>query len=64
MNILLYAPDLAGHPQVYCKVIIDSLIDQVDKIVLACCRCEPFQWANWTEILPFQFNQKIGRAHV
>ncbi|XGB41398.1 MAG: hypothetical protein LVS60_14005 [Nodosilinea sp. LVE1205-7] len=59
MNILLYAPDLAGHPQVYCKVIIDSLIDQVDKIVLACCRCEPFQWANWTEILPFQFNQKI-----
>ncbi len=27
MNILLYAPDLAGHPKVYCRVISRALLD-------------------------------------
>lgn len=27
MNILLYAPDLPGHPQVYCRVISRALLD-------------------------------------
>ena len=59
MNILIYAPDLTGHPQVYCKVIIDSLIDQADQIVLACCRSNPFKWEDWSELLPFEINKKI-----
>lgn len=35
MNILLYAPELAGHPQVYCRVITDVLLKNGCNVVLA-----------------------------
>ena len=34
-RILLYCPDLIGHPRVYCRVIADALADSAGELVLA-----------------------------
>lgn len=34
-RILLYAPDVIGHPRVYCRVIADALVDQGIELVIA-----------------------------
>ena len=34
MRILLYAPALPGHPQVYCRVIGDVLLEAGHEVVL------------------------------
>ncbi|HSI54482.1 MAG: glycosyltransferase [Ramlibacter sp.] len=34
-RILLYSPDVIGHPRVYCRVIADALADQSCEIVVA-----------------------------
>lgn len=34
-KILLYSPDLVGHPRVYCRVIADALIDSPCELFLA-----------------------------
>jgi hypothetical protein len=34
-RILLYSPDLVGHPRVYCRVIADALAERPCEIVLA-----------------------------
>lgn len=34
-KILLYAPDVIGHPRVYCRVIADALADQACELVVA-----------------------------
>jgi glycosyltransferase involved in cell wall biosynthesis len=34
-RVLLYSPDVIGHPRVYCRVITDALADSACEIVLA-----------------------------
>src|SRR4029079_2683744 len=34
-RILLYSPDLIGHPRVYCRVIADALANSKAELVLA-----------------------------
>ena len=34
-RILLYSPDVVGHPRVYCRVIADALMDSSSELVVA-----------------------------
>jgi hypothetical protein len=34
-RVLLYSPDVIGHPRVYCRVIADALADSASEIVVA-----------------------------
>jgi hypothetical protein len=34
-KILLYSPDVIGHPRVYCRVIADALVDATCELVIA-----------------------------
>lgn len=34
-NILIYSPDVVGHPRVYCRVIADALLGEPCEIVIA-----------------------------
>lgn len=35
MNILLYSPSMEGHPQVYCRVLTDILLEEGHQVVIA-----------------------------
>lgn len=50
MNILLYAPDLTGHPQVYCRVITDILLELGCRVVLAVGRTQPLDLSQWPDL--------------
>lgn len=54
MTTLIYAPDLEGHPQVYCRVIIDALLQKSEHVVLACERKNKFVYENWQQLVDFK----------
>jgi hypothetical protein len=49
IRVLLYSPNLSGHPQVYCRVIADILLEHGATIVIA--TAETDDWARrWPDI--------------
>ena len=51
-NILLYSPNLIGHPQVYCRVIGDILLERKVQLVIATENTD--NWAvQWPDLRPF-----------
>jgi len=59
MNVLLYAPNLNGHPQVYCRVIGDALLKVGCHIVIAAGTNAEAVHANWCDLRPF-----TGKAEI
>jgi hypothetical protein len=53
MNIMLYAPEPEGHPQVYCRVITDFLLKQQCRIVLAIAPSAQYGLEEWPDLKPF-----------
>ncbi len=53
MNILLYAPILTGHPQVYCRVIGDILVEAGHSVLIAAASDAETVWRDWTDFAPF-----------
>jgi hypothetical protein len=59
MNIMLYSPDLVGHPQVYCRVITDILIEGQCRVFLVIGFSKKRGVNEYPEILPFVNNEKV-----
>jgi len=53
MNVFLYAPELTGHPQVYCRVIGDILLEAGHKVFIAAASDQETVWSDWYDIEPF-----------
>lgn len=51
-RILLYSPDVVGHPRVYCRVIADALSDSNAELVLAMGFGEKAELADCADLLP------------
>lgn len=58
-KILLYSPDVVGHPRVYCRVIADALNGSPCEIVVAMGFTDEVGLADSADLLPL-----IGRAGV
>ncbi len=53
MNVLLYAPILTGHPQVYCRVIGDILLEEGHHVLIAAASDASTAWIDWNDFSPF-----------
>ena len=51
---MLYSPDLVGHPQVYCRVITDILIEGQCRVFLVIGFSKKRGINEYPEILPFE----------
>ena len=58
-NILLYSPDVVGHPRVYCRVIADALLDQSCWIFIAMGFSDEYPLIDCDDITPLICNEKI-----
>lgn len=59
MHILLYAPELTGHPQVYCRVIGDILLEHGHKVLIA-SGTDSRTWATiWPDLRIYSNNQNV-----
>ena len=55
---MLYAPGLTGHPQVYCRVIGDILLEQGAYLIIATGQTENLN-SRWPDLSPF-----VGRDDI
>ena len=66
-RILLYAPDVIGHPRVYCRVIADALADSSCEIVAAMGFTEEVGLAQSPDLQPLAARKGVhvldNRAH-
>lgn len=58
-RILLYSPDVIGHPRVYCRVIADALADSNAEIVLAMGFGEKAELNDCADLLPLVDRPKV-----
>jgi hypothetical protein len=58
-RILLYAPDLVGHPRVYCRVIADALRDQDCELVLAMGFTDAIGFAESSDLHPLKDRPQV-----
>jgi hypothetical protein len=59
LKILLYAPDLTGHPQVYCRVIGDILLDVGVTVFIAAATDSATVCNDWYALAPLADNQHV-----
>ncbi len=59
MNVLLYAPILTGHPQVYCRVLGDILLEAGHDVIIAAASEAATAWRDWCDFAPFADVEKI-----
>lgn len=59
MRVLLYAPELPGHPQVYCRVIGDILLEAGHEVVIATGVDETGWAAQWRDLRPFAADPRV-----
>ena len=64
MRILLHAPALQGHPQVYCRVIGDILLAAGHEVVIASALDEAGWPAQWRDLRPFAANARVQVVDV
>lgn len=53
MKVLLYAPSLTGHPQVYCRVLGDILLDAGHRVIIAAGDTAADMPIRWRDFRPF-----------
>ena len=58
-RILLYSPDLVGHPPVYCRVIADALRDQDCALVLAMGLTDAIGFARSSDLHPLKDRPQV-----
>lgn len=58
-KILLYSPDLVGHPRVYCRVIADALIDAPCELVIALGFTESVGLRESPDLQPLQHRHNV-----
>jgi hypothetical protein len=59
MNILLYAPELTGHPQVYCRNLCDTLTEAGHRVVIAAGTDERTWCDDWRDLRPLAANGEV-----
>ena len=52
-RILLYSPDVVGHPRVYCRVIADALATEPCQLVVAMGFTDEVGLNELPDIVPF-----------
>ena len=58
-KILLYSPDVAGHPRVYCRVIADALAASPCELVIALGFTEKVGLAHSPDIQPLVMRERV-----
>ncbi len=59
MKTLIYAPELSGHPQVYCRVIARALLDAGHPVAIA-CPADPADWqTRWHMLRPLAGDGRV-----
>ena len=58
-RILLYSPDVVGHPRVYCRVIADALAESACELVLAMGFSEEVGLAHSPDIQPLVTRERV-----
>jgi hypothetical protein len=58
-RVLLYSPDLVGHPRVYCRVIADALRDQDCQLVLALGFTDAIGFAESSDLHPLKDRPQV-----
>lgn len=58
MKVLLYSPNLDGHPQVYCRVIGDILLEHGAKLVIATSNTDCWP-EKWPDLAPFSSRDDV-----
>jgi hypothetical protein len=58
-RLLLYSPDLVGHPRVYCRVIADALVDQDCELVLAMGFTDAIGFAESSDLHPLKDRSQV-----
>jgi glycosyltransferase involved in cell wall biosynthesis len=64
MSILLYAPDLTGHPQVYCRVIARALLDAGHSVAIASAADEADWRSRWPTLRPLADEDRVRCVDV
>lgn len=59
MRVLLYASSLQGHPQVYCRVIGDILLEAGHEVVIAASLNESGGVDQWRDLRPFEADSRV-----
>lgn len=59
MKILLYAPILTGHPQVYCRVIGDILAEAGCEVCIAAASDKDTVWDDWSDLNVFAGRKEV-----
>ena len=74
-RILIYSPDVVGHPRVYCRVIADALADQPCELILAMgftdeiglvqsADLHPLQGRERLQLVDTREHSRVGRPHL
>ena len=58
-RILIYSPDLIGHPRVYCRVIADALRDQDCQLFFALGYSSECELADCEDLIPLANRPKV-----
>jgi hypothetical protein len=60
MKILLYAPILTGHPQVYCRVIGEILLEAGCDVCIAAATDPDTVWDDWNDLRVFAGRKEVS----
>jgi glycosyltransferase involved in cell wall biosynthesis len=58
-RILIYSPDVVGHPRVYCRVIADALADQPCELVIAMGFTDETPFSQSPDLHPLQSRERL-----
>lgn len=64
MKILLYTPDLTGHPQVYCRVIARALLDAGHSVAIASSATASDWQTRWPVLRPLADESSVQCVDV
>ncbi len=59
MNLLLYAPELNGHPQLYCRNLVDLLTEAGHQVIIAAGTDERTWAKDWRDLRPLAASAKV-----
>ena len=64
MNLLFYSPQMAGHPQVYCRVLADLFAEEGHTVVIAGAGDADDWPRKWTDLVPLIGSPRVQFVNV
>ena len=64
VNLLFYSPQMAGHPQVYCRVLADIFAEEGHSVVIAGAGAAAEWPRKWPDLVPLIANPRVRFVNV